>query len=439
MTSIRRHLLIALSAAILLGLVGGAIGTYRIARQEAGELFDYHLRQLALSLRDQSFSNNAPRPGLADGLDDHDFVIQVWDLDGVPVYHSDPSRELPRQPHEGFATVDTPTGRWRVFTARMHDQYVQVAHPRHVRDRLAATMAARMLLPLLLVTPILALLIGWIVGRGLAPLDRIAASVARRAPGALQPLARNGVPTEAVPLVDALNDLLVRLEQALAAQRTFVADAAHELRTPLTALQLHLQLARRAPEDQRTEAFEELRGGLERASHVVQQLLTLARQEPGARDNQPAVTIELAPLAAQVVADHLRLAESRGIDLGIADADGSAQVEGHAEALRTLIANLVDNALRYTPAGGRVDVATRRADGATLLEVTDSGPGIPPDERERVLDRFYRRAGTGESGSGLGLAIVKAIADRHGASVHLEEARLGGLAVVVRWPAARQD
>ncbi len=439
MRSIRRRLLGALLAAIVVGLLVGAYGTYRMARQEATEIFDYHLRQLALSLRDHAFARAAlPDDALAE--DERDFLIQVWDARGAVLYQSDPRAALPRQAAAGFSTIETATGRWRLYVSHWQGRIIQVAHPRHVRDRLAITMALRLMLPILLVSPGLGLLIWWLVGRGLSPLGRLAAGVTRRAPGALQPLSLAGVPDEAMPLVEAINDLLARLDHALAAQRNFVADAAHELRTPLTALQLHVQLARRANDEAgRRVALDELRAGLERASHVVQQLLTLARQEPGAQEERPLVRVDLSAVTAQVVADHLRLAEQRDIDLGMPDSLPAAAVKGDPAAVRTLIANLVDNALRYTPPGGRVDAAIRQHADRVRLSIDDSGPGIPPDDRQRVFDRFYRRTGSDESGSGLGLAIVQAIAERHGATVVLGNSVLGGLQVTVDWPGLSQD
>jgi two-component system OmpR family sensor kinase len=213
-------------------------------------------------------------------------------------------------------------------------------------------------------------------------------------------------------------------------QRAFVADAAHELRTPLTALQLQAQLMERAQSDEeRSAALGDLKEGLRRAAHGVRQLLTLARQEPGATDS-PFAPIRLAPLVRQSVAEHAALAEARRIDLGVSHAEENAAVLGDAGALRILLANLIVNALQHVPEGGCVDVACGIRDGGTYLEVADDGPGIPQEERERVFDRFYRR---GESGSGLGLAIVKTIVQRHGATVRLLDAKSGGLLAQVNF------
>jgi len=270
-----------------------------------------------------------------------------------------------------------------------------------------------------------------IVGRGLAPLGRITRWVGERRPDDLAPLPDSGVPQEVQPLVTALNDLLGRLHQALQAQRAFVADAAHELRTPLAALNLQAQLLGRAGNDnERHEALAELQAGLRRATRVVEQLLTLARSEPGGEERPPQ-PVNLAELARNVTARHLPLAEAKHIDLGIAHIDDHAIIPGDATTLETLLSNLVENAVRYTPDGGRIDVTVGSDHRETWLEVADTGPGIPPAERERVFDRFYRQLGTREPGSGLGLAIVRTIARRHGATVTLLDNPGGGLRVRV--------
>src|SRR5439155_14612389 len=226
---------------------------------------------------------------------------------------------------------------------------------------------------------------------GLSPLDRVAADVARRSPALLEPLAESDVPREVQPLIHALNGLFERLGSALAAQRSFIADAAHELRTPLTAVHLQAQLAERAnTETERKAALSELKGGLERATRLAEQLLALAREEPGVPE-RPLVRVDLAAVARSVVADAASLATAKGIDLGV-DATGAMFVRGDANALATLISNLVDNTDRYTPAPGRVDVIVRAEGTQAVLEVRDTGPGISADDRPRVFDRFYRGA-----------------------------------------------
>jgi two-component system OmpR family sensor kinase len=315
---------------------------------------------------------------------------------------------------------------------------VQIAQPMSARRELAASMALRTIVPLLAALPFLAL-IAWVtIARGLSPLDRVADAVARRSPTVLEPLSETGLPSEVRPLVHALNGLLERLDHALLAQRSFIADAAHELRTPLTAVHLQAQLAERATtEAERSTALVELKGGLERATRLSEQLLALAREEPGVSERTPA-TVDLGATARAVVADLAPLAAAKSIDLGLNGAPG-VTVRGDADALATLVSNLVDNAVRYTPSGGRVDVVVASEGDSALLAVRDNGLGIALEDRERVFDRFYRGSAAHTAGaargSGLGLAIVKRIAERHAATVELGPGLHGeGLGVTVRFP-----
>jgi two-component system OmpR family sensor kinase/two-component system sensor histidine kinase QseC len=238
--------------------------------------------------------------------------------------------------------------------------------------------------------------------------------------------------------VAALNGLLQRLGTSLGAQRAFVADAAHELRSPLTALKLQMQLLRRAPDDAaRAAAVDALNDGIDRAARLVEQLLTLARAEPGAP--LAALTpVDLGEVARTALAETVPFAQTRGTALAL-HAEAPVRVQGDAAALTIMVRNLVDNAVRYAPAGARVDVSVGEEGGAAWLRVDDSGPGIPADERARVFDRFYRHAPGNEAGTGLGLAIVRSMADRHHASVALADSPLGGLRVELRFPAAIPD
>ena len=454
--SIRRELVAWLALGLLAAVAVGAVATYLRAREEANALFDYQLSQLASSITGMPLAAGAG-PGSRPGNDA--LVVEIWSRSGVEIYHSQPQRRLPQTAERGFRTVIDDSGEWRVLTTLAGDQVVRVAQPMAVRRELAASMALSTVLPLIAIVPFLAVLLWFGIARGLRPLDRLARAVGQRSPRTLLPLPETGLPREVQPLVHALNGLLARLDAAQGAQRAFIADAAHELRTPLTAVHLQAQLAERATTDaERGAALAELRAGLDRASHLVGQLLTLAREEPGVID-RPLARVDLAALAREVVADAAARAADRGIDLGVdgamaggdaaaapagADAgdaaDAAAAVTGDAVSLRTLLGNLVDNALRYTPPGGRVDVAIAREGEAALLSVRDSGAGIPAAEHARVFDRFYRAPGAaGVPGSGLGLAIVKSIADRHGATVTLGPGIAGaadpGLGVTVRFPA----
>jgi two-component system, OmpR family, sensor kinase len=426
--SIRTRLLIA-----LLALVGGisilaGMLTYRRVLAETSTLFDYQLRQMALSLRSQI--PMAPRLELPPDQADADFVIQIWDVYGARVYFSRPGLPLINATALGYADVRAGGQRWRTYGLQTLDGVIQIAQPVRVRESLARGAALRVVIPLLLLLPLLGAAVAAVVGSGLRPLRRVAGEVQRRDAHSLAPIAAARLPQEIAPLVGELNRLLMRLSAAFQTQRAFVADAAHELRSPLTALSLELQLLDRAPDETaRLEARANLGAAVQRAIHLVEQLLTLARNEPREPDGLlPSIALEQP--VGDGIADAHPFAAARHVELSL-DAD-SATVCGDREALRALVRNLVDNAVRHSPEGGCVRVSTRSA--PAVLEVADSGPGIPPADRERAFDRFYRRAGSPEGGSGLGLAIVKAIADRHGAQIRLGEAPQGGLLVTVTFP-----
>jgi two-component system OmpR family sensor kinase len=434
MISIRRGLLVWLLGGMLLAIAAAAVGTYLRAREDANALFDYQLKEMAASLTDAPFVALPPSPSSTGPASDT-LVVQIWDRNGVQLFMSQPRRVLPQYAQLGFTTLSNESGQWRIFSTLSGDQVVQVAQPMSARRELAASLALHAIVPLLAVMPFLGILIWYTIARGLSPLDRVAADVARRSPALLEPLPETGLPREVQPLVHALNGLLLRLSEALSAQRSFIADAAHELRTPLTAVHLQAQLAERATDDsERSAALGELKGGLERATRLSEQLLALAREEPGVPERSDG-DVDLAAIARDVVAELAPLASAKGIDLG-ADTATSVRIRGDAAAVSTLVSNLVDNAVRYTPTPGRVDVEVAREGASVRLTVRDNGPGIGSADAPRVFDRFYRGAAaqSGASGSGLGLAIVKRIAERHGTRVELGSGIEGrGLGVTIRF------
>jgi two-component system OmpR family sensor kinase len=441
MSSLRGRLLVWLLGGVLLVGAAGGWFVYRNALVEADVFFDYQLRQTALLLSDQPVEYLL-NPDIPQTSAEYDFVVQVWTLDGLRVYLSRPHAVLPTVTRLGFSTAETSEGRWRVFGAQAPTKVIQVAQPMRVRERQAVDLALRTLTPFVLLMPILALFIWFAVGHALEPLQRLTLLVKSRKVIALDPLPDAHLPGEVQPLVAALNDLLGRLGAALERERGFLADAAHELRTPLTALHLQVGAVARATDDaERVDAMERLSAGVQRAIRLVEQLLSLARQEP--RADVAPTRLRLDELVRDVVAEMVPLADARKIDLGIS-ASQPTHVLGDADALRTLARTLVDNAVRYTPTDGSVDLsvletsnAGHNEDRRAVLRVVDTGPGIPPNERRRVFDRFYRPPGTYPPGSGLGMAIVKAVADAHGASIVLDTGADGrGLAVTVTFPSA---
>ncbi|HOW48231.1 MAG TPA: ATP-binding protein [Rubrivivax sp.] len=436
MRSIRARVLAA-----VLGLLGAAallIGalTYRGVHAEVETLFDYQLRQMALSLRDQGEVAPAQAAALADGQ--LDFVVQIWTADGRAIYAPRPHAQLPLRAQLGLADVSVGGATWRSYTVATPSRVIQVAQPLAVRRRLAAEAAWRSVWPLLLVAPLLGAAAWWGTMHALAPLERLAGALRRRDAASLAPLPESGLPDELAPLVAALNTLLQRLAAALDAQRSFVADAAHELRSPLTALKLQLQQLKRAPDDaRRAAAVEALAGGIERAARLVEQLLALARSEPGAAV-APLLALDLGETARAALAEVAPLAAARGAQIELL-ADEPVWIDGDRAGLQALVRNLADNAVRHGGAAARVEVRVRRDGAQAELCVDDNGPGIEPAQRAQAFGRFVRGVGGGQpgegaEGSGLGLAIVRSIAERHGGHAALEESPLGGLRVRVRLP-----
>lgn len=437
-TSIRTRLLLSLLPLFILAEVVIGTVTYRYVLRDSHELFDYHLRQMALSLRDQGAV--LPPPGPPEDREQFDFVVQIWSSDGSKIYlsHTRSRARLPERATLGFADVVTEGERWRVYSTLARGRVIQVGQPFEVRERIAATAALRSLTPLLFFAPLMALAIWWLVGRSLRPVERIASELRRRDAMRLDPVSEAQIPIEVEPMVQSLNGLLERLHGSFAAQRAFVADAAHELRTPIAALKLQAGLMARARDDEaRAEALRELHAGIDRSAHLVDQLLTLARSEPEAR-TAPGDDIDLALVSRNAVAEMLPLARARGSPIQFSSPD-SILLRGDANALHSLLRNLIDNALRHSPEASHVHVQLEQDDRSVRVIVDDDGPGIAVEERERVFDRFYGRTSGGDSGSGLGLAIVKAVIDRHAGRIELDRSPAGGLRVIVSLPRAAAD
>ena len=435
--SLRGRLLWFLLAAITIAAVAQASIAYRTALNDADQIFDYHMQQMALSLRSRvplTSTETADADTPISGNDD--LVVQVWSPDGVRVFRSASHAHLPQRAVLGFSNVRANGTTYRIFSVQTDTQTVQVAQDLAVRRSMASNLALRTLGPIAVMMPILMLVVWWVVSGSLEPVARVRKQVASRQADDLSPVSEAGLPDEVRPLVQELNLLFGRVRTAFDAQQHFVADAAHELRTPLAALKLQVQsLERSDSPDAKRVAVGRLTAGIERATRLVEQLLVLARQEASAAGGAPHEPVDVGGLARRAVADLAGVAQAKNIDLGLDHAD-AAEVQGQPDALMILLRNLVDNAIKYTPGGGTVDVSVTKEAGAVTVVVEDSGPGIPAAERERVFDRFYRVAGSEAAGSGLGLAIIKAIAERHGATLTLgESARLKGLEAKVSFPA----
>ncbi|NZA27855.1 sensor histidine kinase N-terminal domain-containing protein [Luteimonas sp. SJ-92] len=445
-----------------LGLLIAVAGwfSYKAGLQEAGEIFDARLVQstrVLVSLVDEPLSELNAYPGeplvlrgwhgeahgVGEALafdDGHAYenklAFQVWDADGRLLLRSDSAPTTPlagRAP--GYADVAVDGAHWRVFTLRSpQGRWFQSAELSDIREELAADIAGGTLLPLLLSVPLMILAIWWSVAAATRSLRRMSHEIGQREPERLVPLDPAQVPREARGLIVAINGLLQRLDAALARERRFVADAAHELRTPISALKVHADNARQAHGDgERLQSERLLAESIERVERLAAQLLSLSRAEnPGGMEER--TRLDLDALVRAEVEELRLLADRKGQVLAIT-LEG-AQVRGDEFTLGLLVRNLVENAVRYTPAGGSIEVSTSRAGAHAMLSVEDSGPGIPEEDRERVFDRFYRRLESGHDGSGLGLAIAREATASHGGSIRLDRSdRLGGLAVHVLLPA----
>lgn len=438
MKSIRANLLLWVVGALAIGVAIVLYATYVLTRNQVGNLFDEELKQVAVAvhLREdwiESGRLRLARAGFSLSVRAYDKSGRVYFETALPSFPDD----TPLTYAEGFERLQTEKGLWRVFTHVTEEGIVQVGQPVASRDALARALSLRTLMPMLFLIPFLAIMIAWVLQRGLEPIQETSDRVSHRDASRLDPLPVDNVPVELVPLIEQINALLGRLETSFGAQRRFLADAAHELRTPVSALALQVQLAARAHTGEaRAIALEELTRGIERARRLVQQLLDFARLEPGVQA-APFEALDLAQLARRVVGDLAARAEELGIDLG-ADAPEAVPVVGSEPELRSLLENLLDNALRYAPRDSAVTVSVRREGRQAEMTIVDAGPGIPAAERERVFERFHRVAGDVTPGSGLGLSIAKAIVERHGGVITLGDARSGtppGLAVSVRLPA----
>lgn len=443
--SIRRTLLVWILGALSLGALLVALVTYLVTLEEMNEVFDGDLRNVAEALASYHHAghheeSDAPLelPVRTDEPSDTEIVTLTWTARGQRVYSSDPRVRMPFTTTEGLSRPVVDGEEWILYSSVRPAGVAQAAQRVASRKEMAGESAGKVFPPLIGLVLLIGALLVFGLRRGLQPLDAAAGDIARRSAGSLEAIGTDDAPSEIVPLVNSINGLMQRLDVAFAAQRLFLADAAHELRTPVTALRLQLQLLERAKDNgERQRALVELHAGVERSQRLIQQLLQVARTEPGGETTR-LLPLDLAALVRTQVAALSDKAEHAGLDLG-ADASQPVLAVGDEPQLSVLLENLIENALRYTPAGGVVDVSARVEQGRPVIRVVDDGPGILEAERQRVFERFHRgevAQSQSRDGSGLGLAIVKAIAERHRAAVDLGTPVSGrGLEVRVCFPA----
>ena len=432
--SLRARLIFALLIGVVVAACVQAFSIYRTARAETEALFDGQMQRIALALS-AGLASEVASDALADPqANSQDMIVQIWRADGIMLYRSNNARLLPRVAVLGFTDARAHGTSFRIYALQTRTQVIQVAQETASRRQMAGDVALRSIVPVLLLAPLIMLVVWWVVTRALAPLQRTRAQLAARRADDLSPLPADDLPQELQPLVQEMNALLARLHAAFDALQRFVGDAAHELRTPLAALRLQVQSLARAPnDDARRIAADRVTAGIDRATRMVEQLLALARQDAGQMQPPPPQLIDMAALCQRTVADVQPMAQQAQLQLRSEIDAAVPAILGQPDALALLLRNLLENALRYTPAGGQVLCSWALGEsGRATLSVEDSGAGIAPDERERVLDRFYRVPGTVAHGSGLGLAIVSAVARQHGAQLVLDDSpALGGLRVRV--------
>ncbi|RXZ38688.1 two-component sensor histidine kinase [Oxalobacteraceae bacterium CAVE-383] len=433
-----------LAVSILVMALAAGVFAFYSSFSWALEFQDDQLRQVAalINLHDLPPVHGQLRDPVPGTDPDSELIVQF-----VP---GDSTHALPAAPNtlgltagmkDGLQTIKADGEKWRVFIRPLDSgPRIAVAQQTASRDEVARDGAIRTLMPFLFLIPVLSLIVGMLVRGTFRPVKLLAADIDGRSENDLHPVSDDRLPTEIRPFVVAINRLLSRVASSVAAQRRFLADAAHELRSPMTALSL--QAERLASVDMPAPARERLgtlRTGVHRTRALLDQLLALAQAQETIDRSAPPVM--LWNVLRKVIEDMLPLAEAKKIDLGIKEAT-DVRVAARAIDLQILVKNLVENAIRYTPEGGVVNLSARAEGGRAILLVEDTGPGIPAGERSRVFDPFYRILGSDIEGSGLGLSIVKSIADGIGATVALENiadadgVQDAGLRVTVKFPNA---
>ncbi|TCR85904.1 ATP-binding protein [Rhizobium sp. BK376] len=422
----------ASSLAILFTAIAVVVGatSYLSTMRESGDFLDLQQRQIGRYVGDLTFI----APGEA-ALPPHDseddYVIEVTYADGRPAKTSDPSVVIPDQPTTGFSEFSDRNGQWRVFSLVTPGRTVQVAQQVVVRRELAADAAARAIVPFLVAIPLSWLLVALVAGRIFRSLERLGDEISRKATTDVEPLDLSTMPREVWPFVRSMNELISRLGVALRRQQMFLSDAAHELRTPLSALTLQIGNLSQHRGADLEERLTDLRAGARRVSALTDKLLKISRYEGQNPVSTPA-WLDLSEVVKDVVSGLLVSAEEKQVDLGFSGLAENARVRVDLDDLQTLCETLVDNAVRYTPNGGAVDV-TVTGGPSPLLIVADNGPGVAAGELPRLTERFFRGSSGGE-GTGLGLAIVHAICVRQGLSLRLQNRAEGGFLVQVGFP-----
>lgn len=418
MKSLRQHLLMWLLPVFLAAAIIATVWTYYMFGNMVSMFMDNQMSVLADSHAMETIGPPALRPLTDHHIEKGGLIVQIWDAQGGLLTSSYPALAVPLQAADGFNDIRVGSQRWRVYTMHAPGRTVQSIQNLEFRAMVINKQAFTTGLPIALLMPISAWILWFGACRAVGKLEALARAVSAQDENTLRELPTKDVPSEISPFVIAVNRLLTRLRDAFASQRRFVQDAAHELRTPITAMTLQLENLKACPMDAETAAqVSQFEAGLKRTKRLIEQLLRLARQEAPQKADA-ASNVDLAPFLQELISDLMPCADHRDIDIGLS-VDINANVRANPHELRSLLHNLLDNACRYTPEHGVVDVRLFADNGKVVVEIVDTGPGIPPDLLPRVFDRFFRIEGSDTEGSGLGLAIAKHAAERNRIDLHL--------------------
>jgi len=406
----------ALVFALVAGLTASGIMFY-----EAREHQDEILLEIAHLVNTGQLNENTPHQRHDDGEEDEAILIRRLDTDSPPAMP-----RLPKNLSDGLQTITLENEQWRVFTIHLASgkRYAIAQRTEH-RDEIALASSLNVFLPIILLVLVMLLIIHFIIRNRLSPLKSLSARLDRQDVTGLKPLPETDVPEEIAPFVSSINVLLERIQQAMQKQYRFIADAAHELRTPVTALSILAENTEKANSDTDRRERQQLLGqGLDRLRVLVGQLLDLARLQSD--HESPSEVVSLNQVVQNAIADLYPLAEAGRVDLGVTRQDAISVLDQEGR-LGQLVRNAIENAIRYTPAGGKVDVRLLNEAGEAIFCVEDTGPGIPENELAEVMEPFYRSQGNPQPGNGLGLAIVREIAQRLGGCITLSNRPEGGL------------
>lgn len=420
--SLRRQLTAWITiATVTIGLTATACSFY-LALEEGREVQDEQLRQTAQLVDSLGAAvtvwTELNEQILEDDPEARIFIAPVYENGAGASIQKEHFPPLPIQISEGFQAVKMAGESWRLYVHTLQSgQKIAAGQQTALRDEIAIDSALSTLLPILVLIPLLVVLTRAIIRKALAPVTQLSGQLDQRNDSHLHPLTANAdLPEEIMPFVTSINSLMQRVDAAMAQQRRFIADAAHELRSPLTALTLQAENLEKADSpEERSERLQKLKHGLVRARGLLEQLLSLARQQAAA---DSVAEVRLDQLLRQTLEELMPMAVAKKVDLGCQRLE-KIVVSAPALTLSILLRNAVDNALRYSPAGGRVDLELYLEGGDVVFQVADNGPGVPPGEEERLFEPFYRVMGSDETGSGLGLTIARTVADRLGGTATL--------------------